>query len=188
MAKTIAQVSMKIYDELTGLGNEDERLRAVNAALTLFGDKGGSPNRVAGADGGGLEADGVNAGLAPAARRWQKQHGIKQETIEAVFHMEKDHTELIGEPPGKSKREKTLNTYVLTGIAAYLKDGSANFADDAAKSYCEHFGCYDSPNHAKYLTMFGNKITGSKTGGWKLTAPGLTYAAQVLKAMAEDGE
>jgi hypothetical protein len=74
----------------------------------------------------------------------------------------------------------------LTGIAAYLKDGTLEFADEAARKYCEHFGCYDPPNHGKYLTKFENKITGSKATGWKLTKPGLTHGAKTLNALAED--
>ena len=46
-------------------------------------------------------------------------------------------------------------------------------------------GCYDATNHAKVCKAFGNKLRGSKKGGWQLTAPGLAAAAELIKATTE---
>jgi Rieske Fe-S protein len=67
-----------------------------------------------------------------------------------------------------------------------LQSGGTDFSEDTARQYCQHLGCYDSPNHSKYLKGFGNKITGSKDSGWKLTAPGLTAAAKLICPVEED--
>ncbi|GGK17241.1 hypothetical protein GCM10011394_28060 [Luteimonas terricola] len=75
-----------------------------------------------------------------------------------------------------------MNTYLMLGIAAFLSTGEASFTDKDARELCEHFGCYDATNHAKYIKEFGNKITGSKSSGWKLTAPGLNAAAELVKS------
>ena len=90
-------------------------------------------------------------------------------------------TLILGEPIGKSDRVKTINTYLLTGIAALLESGTANFQDETARKNCESLGCYDQNNHSKYMKEFGNKITGSKKTGWKLTGPGLVAGAEILK-------
>jgi hypothetical protein len=75
-----------------------------------------------------------------------------------------------------------MHTYLMQGFAAFLATGEASFSDKDARDLCEHFGCYDATNHAKYIKEFGNRITGSKNAGWKLTAPGLTAVAELLKA------
>jgi hypothetical protein len=72
----------------------------------------------------------------------------------------------------------------LTGVGALLKSGKAEFADEAARNNCENLGCYDMNNHGKTLEKLGNTITGSKKNGWKLTTPGLTAAAALLKSSA----
>lgn len=83
---------------------------------------------------------------------------------------------------GDGKRQQTINTYLLTGVAALLSTGKAEFTNETARNNCENLGCYDIGNHANTLKKFENKITGSKAVGWKLTAPGLTAAAALLKS------
>ncbi len=83
---------------------------------------------------------------------------------------------------GKSKRDKTINTYILLGVAALLGKGEVEVTDEEARKLCEHFGCYGGPNHAKTIKDFGNAITGSMSSDWELTAPGLTTAVALIKS------
>src|SRR5204862_56771 len=123
-------------------------------------------------DGRTEQNEAVN-GISEKATAWIRKNGIDTDALEQTFHIDGGKVELIGESIGNSKRQQTVNTYLLTGIAAYLATGSPEFSDDDARNYCQHFGCYDSPNHSNYVKAFGNRITGSKASGWKLTAPGL---------------
>jgi hypothetical protein len=69
----------------------------------------------------------------------------------------------------------------MAGLAALFSSGEASFSDDAARNVCTHFGCYDQRNHSTYVKALGNNVTGSKSAGWKLTAPGLTAIANRVK-------
>jgi len=182
MAKNIADVTTKIFEQLKELAAE-ERLRAVNAALTLLGEPvlatGHQRTTVEGRS-KGEKSDETVDGVSEKAAAWIRKSGIEADALEEVFHIDGGKVELIGEAMGKSKRQQTVNTYLLTGVAAFLQSGNPEFSDDTARTYCQHFGCYDSPNHSNYVKAFGNKITGSKASGWKLTAPGLKAAAGLL--------
>jgi len=186
MSNKVADRVGGIVKQLQGLSAE-ERRRAVDAALTVFGDLSQGPARSsvpAAAKGSGGEE--TPKGLSTAGVAWINKNGVSREQIDETFHVEDGKVTLIlGEAIGRSDREKTVNTYLLTGIAALLQSGSANFTDETARTNCDDLGCYDKNNHAKYMGDFGNKITGSKKVGWKLTGPGLTAAAALLKPEPE---
>jgi len=191
MAKGIADATTKIYEQLQPLSPE-ERLRAVKAALTLLGEPTSdvAPARVKSANGSdkGESDDGVVDGTSEKAAAWIRKNGIDEGALEQMFHIDGGKADLIGDPIGKSKRQQTVNTYILTGLASFIATGIPEFSDDEARGYCQHFGCYDSPNHSNYVKAFGNRITGSKASGWKLTAPGLKAAAALLKPNQGDDE
>ena len=71
--------------------------------------------------------------------------------------------------------------YVLTGIARLLATGEPSFDDKAARAACKNLGCLNETNHASYIKDRGNRMTGSKETGWKLTAPGLALGAALIK-------
>jgi hypothetical protein len=117
------------------------------------------------------------------ARVWAKQNSVTAEQLQHVFDIASDQVSVIApEILGNSNSEKTINAYILAGIANFLATGDPAFTDKAARSLCETFGCYDS-NHSKYMKEKGNNFTGSKAG-WKLTAPGLKHAAAMVKELA----
>ena len=103
--------------------------------------------------------------------------------IEQIFHIDSGGVELLS-AVGQGKRQQTINTYLLTGVAELLRSGKAEFTDEVARSKCTGLGCYDLPNHNKALREFGNRITGSKKAGWKLTAPGLAEAVKLITGSA----
>jgi hypothetical protein len=110
-----------------------------------------------------------------------ERNGLTAQYIEQLFHIEDTGVTLLS-AVGKGMRQQTINTYLLTGVSALLHDGKAEFTDEIARKYCESLGCYDMANHGKTLNSFDNKFTGSKKSGWKLTTPGLTAAAVLLKS------
>ena len=185
MAKGNAEATTKIYEQVQGLDAED-RLRAANAALTMLGEPvlGETKSSRSGNKGKGeTPAD----GFSEKAEAWIKKYQIESSALDDMFHLDNGRVELIlGEAIGKSKRDQTVNTYLLTGIAALLEAGSPEFADETARGYCRHLGCYNSPNHSLFTKRFGNKLTGSKDSGWKLTAPGLAAAAHLIDPVRQD--
>lgn len=184
MAKSITEATAKVHAILEPF-ESDERRRVVNAALILLGDDTTAGSRKPQHQRNDhIKEDGVtDAGdFPPAAGRWLKKNGLEIDTLEHYFHFDDGNVQPIELPgDGKSKREKTINTYLMQGVAALLQSGTAAFDETAARDQCRKLGCYDSPNHGKYLKQFGNQITGSKSNGWKLTVPGLTAAAKLLK-------
>ncbi len=185
MAKGIAEATTKIFEQLETL-SPPERLRAVKAALTMLGEPT-SEEPLAKAKVQTKEQI-VADGFSEKGKTWINKNAIKTSALDEVFHLDGGKVELIlAKAIGNSKRSQTVNTYILTGLAAFLETGTTDFADEAARKYCQHLGCYDSPNHSNYVKAFGNRIAGTKASGWKLTAPGLVAAAALLKP-AEEGD
>jgi hypothetical protein len=184
MTNQLAEATTKLVELLEPFTPE-ERVRLLQAALTLFGD----PAEVRLRKTANLEDDpsengdvGTLKDLNVAAAQWATKHAINMEKLQQYFHMDKDSAEPIALPgTTKKKIEQVVNTYLVQGVANLLATGDSTFTDDAARTLCEHFGCYDTTNHSKYLKEFGNKIVGSKAAGWKLTAPGLTAAAELIQ-------
>jgi hypothetical protein len=189
MSKKIAESVSAIVNDLKGLSAE-ERVRAVRAALTIYGDRadaGSSPEAPGSAGEGGSAGSGAPSreaeahGISGSGATWMKKNSVSRERIDEVFDIVAGKATLIlGEPIGKTTREQVLNTYVLTGVAALLAKGDASFSDEDARANCTNLGCYDKTNHAKFLKEFGNKVTGNKTAGWRLTAPGLKAAVDLI--------
>jgi hypothetical protein len=160
----------------------EERQRVINATLMLLGDP--SPT---------LEVSASQSAIAPTMPRgrpqraavWMKQNGITQNMIDQIFHIDGDRAEVVASAvPGSSNKERTLNAYLLAGAARLLGTGDPAFDDKFARELCGNFGCYDNTNHSKYMKDRGNRLAGSASTGWKLTAPGLTQAAALVKEMA----
>ena len=166
-----------VHDILAPL-THDERRKVVRAALTLLDDDA-IPAALA------PRADRLIGGddLPAAASAWLQKYGLDAERLHKLFHFDHGRVTCLELPrAGRTKREDVLNTYLLQGVASLLGGGDGGFSDDDARRLCEHFGCYDSSNHAKALGDFGSNLAGSKSAGWKLTAPGLATAAALVKS------
>lgn len=173
-----------IYSLLEPFG-EQERINIVRATLAIFGQS--FVERAPGSSqGGGNALASLETDLPPKAARWAEQNGITDEMLENVFFLEPTPAEVVATVPGKNAQEKTVNCYVLTGLAAFLKSDEGSFSDSDARSLCEHVGCYDSTNHSKRLAQLGNRVAGSKAKGWKLLGPGLKAGADLIKSMGSD--
>ena len=176
-----ADVATKIVDLLAPLESE-ERRRAVRAALTLVGETQDAAQSGTQVEDPGSEGQPKNLQLR--VRTWMRQYGIEWSQLEQLFHIENGNVEVIAsQSPGKSSKEQTLNAYVLEGLGRFIATGDSGFDDKSARQLCEQSGCYNSANHAVYMKNKGNKFTGSKEQGWKLTAPGLAHGAALVKEL-----
>ncbi len=176
----VTEIAVKIVDMLTPLTSE-ERQRVVHAALTLMGEAPLVDTKRS-----DQSEDSVDAGLHHRARAWMKQNDLTAEDLQHVFHLAGGRAEVIAsEIPGKSDKEKTLNAYVLIGVANLLSNGDANFDDKAARDLCGTLGCFNGANHAAYMKNKGNQIAGSKEKGWTLTSPGLKRGAALVKELSK---
>jgi hypothetical protein len=183
MSKSDAVAAVaKLVEILTPLSAE-HRTRAISAATILLGESGASSgavgfkNEEGGSGPEGISAKGID---------WMKKNGISGELLDHTFSIDKDGIDVIAaRMPGKSKRQQTLETYIISGLRAFLQSGEPAFGDREARELCQRIGCYDSANHYNYIKGFGNRIAGSKGSGWRLTNPGLSQAAQIVKQLAE---
>jgi len=184
MASELTDAVTKVVEVLSPLGSE-ERVRVVNASLTLLGEGESSSVISRSNDAGSVSGrEGVSdqPGISAQAAAWLQKNNMSREDLEHWYHFEQDTVTLLTIPEGVSKRsQQAINTYLLLGFAAFLRSGEASFSDKEARDMCRHFGCYDHTNHSKIYKAFGNKITGSKSVGWKLTAPGINAAGSLLR-------
>jgi hypothetical protein len=183
MSDLLATAMTKVIEVLTPL-DSDQRKRVIQAAFALLGEE---PALKASGSGSSKKNDVSDEetieGVPQAAAVWLAKAKITKDQLEQYLHVDGGAVKVISLPGNATKRiDQVLHTYLMQGLASFLTTGEPSFSDKDARDLCGHFGCYDHTNHAKYIKEFGNRITGSKNAGWKLTAPGLTAAAELLKA------
>jgi hypothetical protein len=186
MAKSeITGISVRLFELLEPL-EPAMRKRAIKAALTMLGEEDTEvepekPKKKT------EEASGGDSNLPTNAKTWMRANGITAEHLGHVFHIEGGTAAIIAsEAPGKNGKEKTINAYVLTGIAALLGTGEAKFDDKAGRASCDHFGCYQGSNHATIMKNKGNVLSGTKDSGWTVTGPGLKAGAALIKGLSPE--
>lgn len=187
MAKSpgLPDVVGEIYKLLDPLKSED-RQKVVRSAMTLLGEDAGAVEAAAANKGITGGNDGSKFGIK--ATRWMSQNGIATSVIDEIFHKEGDKVGIIvGGIPGRGKKVKAQNCYLLSGVSALLESEEPKFSDAEAVSLCKHMGCYDQANHAKTRSDLGNIVAGTKASGFTLPAPGLRSAAELIKTMTSGG-
>lgn len=161
----------------------DERRRAISAATILLGESGGA---AAPFDEGHDHDVSAIEGIAPKASAWMKKNGLSRELLDHIFSIDGGEIDVIAtKMPGSSKRQQTVEAYLMCGLRSFIQTGEVSFVDKDARALCQKVGCYDTPNHSNYLKALGNRVTGSKDAGWKLTNPGLSEAAHIVKQLTE---
>ncbi|UPJ48689.1 hypothetical protein IVB30_37645 [Bradyrhizobium sp. 200] len=165
-----------------------QRQRTVAAAMMFLGEAAlQKPRQEASAgstDTSNNDDDG-ETGYAPQITKWMKQNDVSAEELDRVFHFNGDGTFDLLHAPGKTKKEQTVNTYILTGLGKYLAANDRSFDDATARSFCETIGCFDATNHATYLRKNkGGEFTGDKTKGYSLTNVGVKRGAVLVKELA----
>jgi hypothetical protein len=179
LTRKTADATLKLVEILGGLDSE-QRNRAISAAMVLLGE----PNYKAMGSREEKLPEGGD-GLSPKALVWAKKSAITIDQLEHVFAIESDSVEVIAaRAPGNSKRLQTIEGYVLCGLASFLASGDPSFTDDNARTVCKKLGAFDASNHFNYMRGLGNLVGGSKEVGWKLTNPGLSRAAELVKQIA----
>lgn len=179
-SKTLAQ----LIDLLEPLSDE-ERLRAVNAALTFLGTSilSTAPTRKASKDSDD-ENEREDHGLPASAIRWLKQNQILESQLENIFHFGSNEVQIIAsDVAGKGNKEKAKQCYLLVGVRTLLQDGEPKVSDEEARQVCRRIGCYDRKNHSRAVRDLGNFVTGSQSAGFVLTQPGLRAIAETIKTM-----
>jgi hypothetical protein len=180
--QNIGETTTKIVNLLTPFESE-ERKRIVQATLTLLGESLDSAHIKSTKNGESVE---IAGDLPQRAKVWMRQNRISIEELEQVYHVDGGKAEIVASNiPGKTKKEQTLNAYLLAGTAGLLAIGEPAFDDKVARELCDTLGFYDPTNHATHMKDKGNKLAGSKAMGWKLTAPGLTQSAALIKEMTK---
>ena len=189
-AIALPTVANSIFDLLEPLQHAD-RMKAINAALTLLGDE---PVGKAKAkkheedDDDGAGGDG-SVEVSAKGRAWMRKYKVTDDQLGEIFDFDGEAVDVIADDvPGNNAKVKTINAYVVTGIGHYLKTGDVKFTDSDARAVCKHIGCLNSANHATYMSAKGNLFNGTKKAGWKLTAPGLKKGAELIAAIVGNGE
>jgi hypothetical protein len=185
----LKEVSNSIYDALKPLQSED-RQRAIRSALALLGEDfaiGATSKRSSTREHEANDEtgdDGTDLGLA--AKRWAGKYGISKEDLEHLFHIDGDKIDVIlDHAPGTNDKERAINSYILAGLAEFLRTGDAKFTDKAARDVCRKLGCYDPNNHSVYIKRPGNILSGNKDTGWTLTGPGQKAGADLVKQIVK---
>jgi hypothetical protein len=131
----------------------------------------------------GVEADDLDE-VSPIAKKWMARNGLNATSLSAVFSLGIGEIDIVAKSvPGKSKREKTHNIFLLKGAAAYLADGAPRFTHEQVKETCLHYGAFDATNFSVHFKSFIGDVGGTKETGYTLTARGLNAAADLVKGM-----
>jgi hypothetical protein len=179
------QALTQIIKTLSPLSSE-ERHRTVDAAFKFLGEAPlSSGSGQAPAQQQAAPKNLAGGGHSGTKDTWMKQYGVNEDQLDHVFLFRADGTFDIHDVPGKTKKERTLNAYILTGVGVYLSSGSREFTDDQARGICDEMGCLDVANHASTLKGKGAEFNGDKTRGWTITNIGLKSGAALVKAVAE---
>ena len=126
-----------------------------------------------------------NDGISSTAKKWMTRNGLDAEKLSAIFSLGIDEIDLVAKSvPGKGKKERMHNVFLLKGVASYLGSGSPRFTFDQVKEALVHYDGFDSSNFAAFFKTLAAEVSGSKESGYTLTARGLTNATALLKEMA----
>lgn len=183
--ESLSVVAGKIVAILEPLSQE-ERSKVLKGALALLGEPlpPAFPQPLA-PQGSPEEFIFNGRKLGPAAARFVKQFGLSREALEQSFHFGEGGVEIIAHViPGSTKKEQTVNAYVLVGIKALLATDLPSFSDKEGIAFCKYVGCYDKNNHTTNRNSAGNRIAGARETGFTLPAPGLRAGAEIVKQIA----
>jgi hypothetical protein len=180
-SKSPAELALQIYNILV-TSDSEVRQRVMQSAMTLLGEaRLSSPANATPT----LEGDGGLGDLkiGPKAMRWIQRNAFTRGALEEIYHLENDGMDIIaGSIPGASKREKTINCYLLSGIRGLLRSDLPTLDEAETIAVCKRLTAYDRNNHTANRAAVGNRING-KRPTFTLTGPGETAAAELIKQM-----
>jgi hypothetical protein len=176
----------RVLDYVAGKLNltREEIVRDISRPADAAVDLAGAASR---REGGADEAnDGPDEleGISPVAIKWMRRNGLTADGLATVFSLGVDDIDLVAKSvPGKNKKDRMHSVLLLKGIAAYLGTGVARVSYQQVKEACLHYDAFDTNNFAAYLASFAAEVSGSKEGGYTLTARGITVATDLIKGM-----
>jgi hypothetical protein len=181
--KSPAELALEIYNILQP-HTSDVRVRAIQSAMTSLGETAVPQlSNIPRAIGGSADHDFGDLRLGPKAVKWAQKHGITRTMFEEVFHLTDSQVEIIASSvPGTSRREMTINCYLLSGLRGLLKDDASSFDDSDAIEVCKRMAAYDKNNHTANRQLVGNRMSGTRPK-FTLTGPGEAAAAELVKQM-----
>ena len=187
MTKSPAELSLEIYNILVPF-ESDVRQRVIQSALTLLGETAFTPvGRSTALQSAVTGFDDVRVG--PKAMKWVQKHAVSREMLDEIYHFTDGDVDIIASSvPGASKREMTVNCYLLSGIRGLLKGDVPSLDETETIAVCRRLTAYDKNNHTANRQSVGNKVSGIKPT-FTLTGPGETAAAELIKQMtsSKDG-
>jgi hypothetical protein len=176
-----AELALQIYNLLFPHDSELRR-RVMQSAMTLLGEDAVQPAAPL-ADVQSTSGVFEDLRLGPKASKWIQRHAVTRQMLDEVFHLTGDRIDIIASSvPGASKREMTVNCYLLCGIRGLLKDDVPSIDESEAVSVCKRLTAYDKNNHTTNRLAVGNKMSGSRPT-FTLTGPGEAAAADLVKQM-----
>ena len=126
-------------------------------------------------------------GISPVARKWMTRNSLHPKQLSALFSLGVDEIDLIANTvPGKKKKERMHNVFLLKGVAAYLGSGVARFTHEQLKEACLHYDAFDAANFAANFKSIASEVSGSKESGYTLNARGLAHATELVKSMTKE--
>lgn len=129
-------------------------------------------------------SSGEDEGISPVAKKWLARNNLLPKQLGALFSVAGDEIDLIAKSvPGKNKKEKMHQVFLLKGVAAYLAEGAARFSHEQVKEACLHYDAYDASNFASNFKSLASEVSGSKEHGYALTPRGLASAMELVKNM-----
>lgn len=178
--KNIPGIAEEIYKLLQPLTPED-RQKVLAGVLGMLGE---TTPAVAGGEGTGKGHGAASFGTK--ATHWTRSNNLTKEELQSVFEFSDGSVELLAvKVPGKTKKEQSINSYLLVGAKSLLAGDDPKFVDKEAVAYCKQAGCHDGANHASTRASLGSKVSGNKSTGFRLSTPGLQAAAQLIKQIAK---
>lgn len=125
-------------------------------------------------------------GISPVARRWMTRNGLSVPDLSKLFSLGVDEIDLVAKTvPGKKKKERMRNVFLLRGVAAYLSAGAARFTHEQMKEASLHYDAFDAANFAVNFKSLAGEVSGSKETGYSLTARGLASATEMVKQLTQ---
>jgi len=179
-----AELALQIYKLLAPHPSEI-RVRAIQSVLASLGETAVLPGQGAMKGAAGVAQTIGEFGelsLGPRALRWAQKYSITRAMLEEVFLLG-DRIEISASSvPGASKREMTVNCYLLVGLKSLLKSDAPSIDDGDAIAECKRMAAYDKNNHTTNRQSVGSKMSGNRPN-FLLTGPGETAAAELVKEM-----
>ncbi|MCH7639604.1 MAG: hypothetical protein IH855_09105, partial [Bacteroidetes bacterium] len=173
---TFPEAAIALFDILEPF-EPDERKRLISGVNGLLGDPPSSFDQ-------SEQEPEIELSVGIAARRWLSGNNLTEIQIEQVYFFSDGRVDLIADRvPGQTKKERTVNVYLLTGVRALLESDAPVIDDAEALAYCRRIGAYDKNNHTANRRALGNRATGSRAAGFTLTTPGLDAAATSIKIL-----